>query len=387
MKAAAPLRASRPPPAAETGNRAGRLAAAALAAVREAGLRHADDRKPGFARRRAGAGWSFLDASGRRIDDPDTIGRIRRLAIPPAWTAVWICPFAGGHIQATGRDARGRKQYRYHEDWRATRDAGKYGRLVAFGRALPRIRRRVASDLRRAGLGREKVLAAMVRLLETTLMRVGNEEYARQNGSYGLSTLRNRHVAVRGGVVHFRFKGKSGRRHELDLEDPVLARLVRRLRELPGQELFQYLAYDGTVQNIGSADVNAYLREAGGEDFSAKDFRTWAGTVLAALFLAGRRIQETGPRKATVLRAVEAVAARLGNTPAVCRRSYIHPAVIEGYLQGRAVTLPPAALPLPTDGTPPPLPRAATRLSAEETAVLDFLRREARRHDTGFGAR
>ena len=360
----------------------GRLAQDALAAAKEAGLRHADDCAPGYTRRRAGTGWRFLDTNGRRIANPETIARLRRLAIPPAWTAVWICPFANGHIQATGRDARGRKQYRYHEDWRATRDAGKYGRLVAFGRALPRIRRRVAADLRRPGLGREKVLAAMVRLLETTLIRVGNEEYARHNHSYGLSTLRNRHVAVRGGVVHFRFKGKSGRRHELDLEDPVLARLVRRLRELPGQELFQYLAGDGTVQNVGSADVNAYLREAGGEDFSAKDFRTWAGTVLAALFLAARRAKETKPRKATVLRAIEAVAARLGNTPAVCRRSYIHPAVMDGYLQGRTVAPLPAA---PADA-PPRLPHAATRLSAGEAAVLDFLRREARRRGTAIGA-
>ncbi len=374
MSAVLSSRSRRTPP---TEGRAGRLAAEALAAVKEAGLRHADDRKPGFVRRRAGTGWHFLDAEGRRITNPDTISRLRRLAIPPAWTGVWICPFANGHIQATGRDARGRKQYRYHQDWRATRDAGKYGRLVAFGRALPRIRRRVAADLRRPGLGRKKVLAAMVRLLETTLIRVGNEEYARHNHSYGLSTLRNRHVSVRRGVVHFHFKGKSGRRHELDLEDPALARLVRRLRDLPGQELFQYLAEDGTVQNVGSADVNAYLREAGGEDFSAKDFRTWAGTVLAARFLAAQHAQEAKPRKATVLRATEAVAARLGNTPAVCRRSYIHPAVTKGYLRGRTVR--PDAVPaLPRDRTPPALPRAATRLSAAESAVLDFLRRETR---------
>jgi DNA topoisomerase-1 len=358
-----------------------RLAREALATVREAGLRHADDRRPGFSRQRFGAGWVFRDADGRRIREADTLERLRRLAVPPAWTDVWICPRADGHIQATGRDARGRKQYRYHADWRATRDAGKYGRLVAFGRALPRIRRRVAADLRRRGLGREKVLAVMVRLLETTLIRVGNEEYARQNRSYGLSTLRNRHARVRGAEVRFRFRGKSGRVHEIGLHDERLARLVRRLRELPGQDLFQYLDDSGAVHDIGSADVNDYLREAGGEAFSAKDFRTWAGTVLAALFLARASAEELRPLKKTMVRAVEAVAAGLGNTPAVCRRSYIHPAVFDAYLAGRVARVPAqpslsASVASKADEAPSRLPRAATRLSAEESAVLAFLRRE-----------
>lgn len=338
------------------------------------GLRHVSDDKPGLRRRRAGKNWRYFDAEDAPVTDPATLERVRALVIPPAWTDVWICPLPHGHIQATGRDARGRKQYLYHERWRLVRDADKFARLTAFGHALPRIRRQVAADLRRKGLVREKVLAAMVRLLETTLIRVGNEEYARTNRSYGLSTLRARHATVRGGEIRLRFRGKSGRVHRIDLLDPSLARLVRGLRELPGQELFHYIAPDGEVRVIDSDAVNTYLREAGGEEFSAKDFRTWAGTLLAAGHLAAGALHETRPRKASVVAAVKAVAERLRNTPAVCRRSYIHPAIIQAYLQGR--TLPALAVVAPDPdgaGLHPP----GRGLSPGETALLALLRREA----------
>lgn len=328
--------------------------------------------------------WRFFDPDGRPIADAPTVTRALKLAIPPAWTAVWICPLPHGHIQATGRDARGRKQYRYHADWFAQRDQNKYVRLLEFGRALPIIRKRVARDFRKPGLGREKVLAAMVRLLDTTLIRVGNEEYARSNQSYGLSTLRNRHAAVRRDHVVFRFKGKSGRLHAIDLQDKRLAKIIRRLRDLPGQELFQYLDAGGEVVNVGSADINAYLRETAGEEFSAKDFRTWAGTVLASLFLAKLHGVEKRPSKRAVVRAIEEVAARLGNTVAVCRKSYIHPAVIDAYLEGEVVQVPPRAIPQVMEETETgttvrkALPRPATGLGEEEAAVLKFLRRRCR---------
>ncbi len=350
-------------------------------------LRHVDDRRPGLRRRRVRDTWRIHDQEGRVVRDAATLDRIRRLAIPPAWTDVWICPLPHGHIQATGRDAKGRKQYRYHADWLALRAEDKYARLIRFGRTLPRIRRRVARDFRRPGLGREKVLAAMVRLLETTLIRVGNEEYARANRSYGLSTLRNRHARVRGGRVEFRFTGKSGRAHEIDLEDTRLAKIIRRLRDLPGQDLFQYVGDAGEVVNIGSADINAYLHETAGEEFSAKDFRTWAGTVLAALFLAKRHEREARPTKRSVVRAIEEVAARLGNTVAVCRKSYIHPAVIEAYLAGEVVRVPPSVIPQVEAEVADlesgkvvkkALPRPATGLGEEEAAVLAFLREHVR---------
>jgi DNA topoisomerase-1 len=255
--------------------------------------------------------------------------------IPPAWTDVWIAPHANGHIQATGRDARGRKQYRYHPRWRAVRDETKYGRMMAFAAALPRIRARVEADLARPGLPREKVLATVVRLLETTLIRVGNEEYARANRSFGLTTMRDRHVAVSGRSVRFGFRGKSGIRHTIDLNDRRLARVVKRCRDLPGQELFQYLDDDGRPQSIDSADVNAYLREVTGDDFTAKDFRTWAGTVLAALALREfESFDSQTQAKKNVLRAIERVSERLGNTPTVCRKCYVHPEVINAYLDG-----------------------------------------------------
>lgn len=352
-----------------------------------AGLRIVDDGRPGITRRLVRGEWRFFGPDRRPVKDGATIERVRRLAIPPAWTQVWISPLPRGHIQATGRDARGRKQYRYHADWQAGRAEDKFARLIGFGRALPAIRKRVERDFRRPGLGREKVLAAMVRLLETTLIRVGNEEYARTNRSYGLSTLRDRHARVRHDGVLFRFKGKSGRMHEIDLQDERLARVVRRLRDLPGQALFQYLDENGAVVNVGSADINAYLKETAGGEFSAKDFRTWAGTVLAALFLARQHARESRPAKRSVVRAIEEVAARLGNTVAVCRKSYVHPEVITGYEQGDVVRVPERVLPrVETEVADlesgkvvkKALPRPATGLGEEEAEVLKFLRRRLR---------
>lgn len=344
-----------------------------VAAAHRAGLRYVNDGEPGLARVAAGEHFRYADTRGRRITDSATLARIKRLAIPPAWTEVWIAPHPHGHIQATGRDARGRKQYRYHADWRATRDESKYQRMLAFARALPRIRRGVARDLRRRGLGREKILAAMVSLLETTLVRVGNEEYARANGSIGLSTMRDRHAHVKGGRIEFRFKGKSGKHHHLQLTDPQLARIVRRAQELPGQELFQYVDEGGRTVDVKSDDVNDYLRSIAGEEFSAKDFRTWAGTVLAAVALRQFEGFETKAQaKRNVVAAIENVARRLGNTPAVCRKSYIHPAIIEGYLDGRTA----AVLLAKTEDA---LSRGLSSLSGAEGAVLAFLQQSLRR--------
>jgi len=250
-----------------------------------AGLRYVHDDRPGIQRQRRGKGFRYLGPDGKPVRDRDQLRRIRSLVIPPAWTDVWICPNPQGHLQATGHDARGRKQYRYHPRWRAARDETKYDRMIAFGQALPKIRARVAQDLAQSGLPRTKVLATVVRLLETTLIRVGNEEYARENGSFGLTTLRNRHVSVEGQTVRFSFKGKSGVRHSIAVDDRRLARIVQRCQEMPGQELFQYLDEDGTPHDIDSADVNAYLQEIAGQEFTAKDFRTWAGTVLVAVAL------------------------------------------------------------------------------------------------------
>ena len=303
--------------------------------AKAAGLTYVIEGRPGLRRRHVGRGFVYVDAEGRRVRDRATLARIRALAIPPAWRDVWICASPQGHIQAVGRDARARKQYRYHARWREMRDDTKYERMLAFARTLPPIRARVRADLARSGLPREKVLATVVRLLETTLIRVGNEEYARANGSFGLTTLRARHVAVRGAMLRFHFRGKGGKEHAVDVRDPRLARIVRRCQDLPGQELFQYVDDEGQRQTIDSADVNAYLREIAGEEFTAKDFRTWAGTVLAALALA-EVASFTTPREArrNITRAVESVASRLGNTPAISRRCYVHPAVIEAYMDG-----------------------------------------------------
>ncbi len=345
----------------------------ALAAVKSAGLRYVSDAQPGIRRLGSAQAFRYRAPRGGFIRDAATLGRIRRLAIPPAWTDVWICPHADGHIQATGRDARGRKQYRYHSDWRAVRDDNKYARMVAFGRALPRIRRRVARAIAQPGLGREKVLATMVRLLETTLVRVGNEEYARANGSFGLSTMHDRHAKIRGNTLRFEFRGKSGVQHRITLHDARLARIVRRAQELPGQELFQYLDDDGKVQDVKSDDVNAYLREIAGAEFSAKDFRTWAGTVLAALALRQFEAFDTkAEAKRNLVRAIESVAQRLGNTPAVCRKCYIHPVILDSYLDGATVDV-------LRDQAEQALGHGLTQLSGAEGAVLAFLQQRLRR--------
>jgi len=306
-----------------------------VVSARSAGLRHVTDSGPGLTRKARGKSFAYLGVAGKPVRDAATLARIRSLAIPPAWTEVWICPDPDGHLQATGRDARGRKQYRYHPRWRLVRDESKYDRMMAFAAALPRIRERTEADLSRPGLPREKVLAAVVRLLETTLIRVGNEEYARSNRSFGLTTMLDRHARVGSKGVTFAFRGKSGVEHEIDLADPRLARIVGRCRDLPGQALFQYLDEDDRPRTIDSADVNGYLREAAGREFTAKDFRTWAGTVLASLALREfEAFDSEAQARKNILRAIEHVAGRLGNTPTVCRKCYIHPEVIESYLDG-----------------------------------------------------
>jgi DNA topoisomerase-1 len=346
----------------------------------EAGLRYITDDQPGVRRRRAGKGFTYTGPDGKRITDPDRIAWFKRLAIPPAWTDVWISPIKRGHIQATGRDARGRKQYRYHPRWRAVRDEAKYGRLIEFARALPRIRRRTDRDLRRRGLPREKVLALIIQLLETTLVRVGNEEYARDNRSFGLSTLRDRHVKDDGGELQLSFKGKSGKEHEVPIRDRRLARLVRECQELPGQELFQYVDADGKRQSIDSGDVNDYLREVSGEDFTAKDFRTWAGTVAASLALREfLEVDDDAGRKKAIVAAIEEVAAQLGNTPAVCRACYVHPDVLEAYLDGTLVD----ALAERARG----VGRGAHALRPEEAAVLGLLQARLAREQRRRGVR
>lgn len=303
--------------------------------ARAAGLRHADDGRPGITRHRSGERFGYQGLDGSPMTDAAELGRIRALAIPPAWTKVWISPFPNDHIQATGRDARGRKQYRYHERWREIRDSTKYARLIAFARALPKIRARTDADLRKPGLSRERVLATIVRLLESTLIRVGNHEYAKENGSFGLTTMRDRHVEVEGSRITFRFRGKSGVQHEVDVTDRRLARIIAKLDELPGQHLFQFIDEHGEPRPIDSDDVNAYLREIAGDDFTAKDFRTWAGTVLAARALTAIEPYETATEaKRNLIAAIEDVAKKLGNTRSVCRKCYVHPVIIESYLDG-----------------------------------------------------
>ena len=347
------------------------LVADPVESAREAGLRYVLDSSPGIQRRRQGKGFVYLNPDGRRVTDPETLARIVHLVIPPAWKDVWISPVANGHIQAIGYDDRGRKQYRYHEKWREVRDQNKYERLIAFVQALPRIRRRIARDLRKPGLCREKVLAAVVRLLETTFIRVGNEEYKKQNHSYGLTTMGNRHAEVHGSHIHFNFRGKSGVKHAVDLSDRRLAKIVRACQELPGEELFEYCDSEGNIHNVGSSDVNEYLKEIIGQDFTAKDFRTWAGTVLAA-----RALQEfvtvdsQARRKKNVIEAVDAVAKKLGNTRSVCRKCYIHPAILHSYLDGSFVKTAAARA--------QELERNLHHLRPEEAAVLVLLQRGLR---------
>jgi DNA topoisomerase I len=346
------------------------IASDGIATAQLAGLRYTTEEQPGICRRRRGRGFTYVDPEGVPVRDEGELRRIRRLAIPPAWTEVWISPTRLGHIQATGRDARHRKQYRYHERWREIRDDAKYDRLVDFARALPRIRERVDADLARPGIPLERVLALAICILEETFMRVGNIEYARANGSFGLTTLRARHVEVDGSRIVFRFRGKSGKEHEVDFRDRRLARVIARLEQLPGQELFRYLDDNGELRTIGSDDVNAYLREISNEDLSAKDFRTWAGTVLAARALAGlgpARNERIARKRVT--QAIDVVAAQLGNTRAVCRKCYVHPGILDAYAAGDL----PAALRRPEKAG------KSHGLSTHEAAVAAMLTRATRR--------
>jgi DNA topoisomerase I len=334
--------------------------------AKAAGLRYADDSGPGIGRRRAGKGFSYRGPDGSTVADRSELERIRRLAIPPAWTDVWISPDPNGHLQATGRDARGRKQYRYHDRWREVRDGTKYARMADFAKTLPKIRARTDADLRRSGLPRERVLAAVVRLLESTLIRIGNDEYAKQNRSFGLTTMHDDHVEVTGSKISFRFRGKSGVQHEVDVSDRRIARVVDQLDELPGQHLFQYVSEDGEPRPIDSDDVNLYLQEITGEDFTAKDFRTWAGTVLAA-----RALAALGPphdeahAKRNLIAAIGDVAKKLGNTRTICRKCYIHPAIVGAYQDGTLVRTMRRRAERPAD---------ASDLDPDEKRVLRILR-------------
>jgi DNA topoisomerase-1 len=342
-------------------------------AAKEAGLRYVSDDQPGYTRKRRGKNFVYFDTEGKEIRDETRILRINRLAIPPAYTDVWICPSPNGHLQATGRDDRGRKQYRYHERWREVRDENKYEKMIVFGKALPKIRRRINRDLKRRGLPREKVLATVVQLLERTFIRVGNEEYAKENKSFGLTTMRERHLVVRGAKLRFHFRGKSGKEHEIDLEDRRVARIIKQLQELPGQEVFQYLDEAGERHKVTSEDVNEYLRQITGEDFTAKDFRTWAGTVLAAMALTAQEpFENKSQAKKNLKTAIAAVARILGNTPAICRKCYVHPAVLETYLDGNLVE----GLKRKTEKA---LQKSLGDLRSEETAVLEFLQRRLAR--------
>jgi DNA topoisomerase-1 len=341
--------------------------------ARVAGLRYVDDRRtPGIRRIGSKSRVRYVAPNGRTIVNRSELQRIRSLAIPPAWTDVWICPHPRGHLQATGRDARGRKQYRYHPRWREVRDEVKYGRLIAFAEALPAIRQRTDADLRKPGLPREKVLAAVVQLLEKTLIRVGNEEYARQNGSVGLTTMKDKHARIKGRSVRFEFRGKSGIEHEIDLDDARLAQVVKACRDLPGYELFQYLDAEGRQQTIDSADVNDYLRQISGQDFTAKDFRTWAGTVLAAQALAGvAGFRSSAEAKRNIVKAIESVAKRLGNTKAVCRKCYIHPAILDAYMDGATIQT--------IKARAAKLSRSRNALSAPESAVVGIIERRLKK--------
>jgi DNA topoisomerase I len=342
-------------------------------AAEEAGLRYVSDTSPGYTRKRNGESFRYFDTAGKLIRDEPRLLRIGRLAIPPAYHEVWISPLPDGHIQATGRDDRGRKQYRYHERWRAIRDENKYDRILIFAAALPKIRRRVQADLKLPGLKREKVLAAVVQLLERTFIRVGNEEYARQNKSFGLTTMKDHHVKVRGKKLRFRFRGKGGKEHEVDFMDRRIAKIVRKLQDLPGQDLFQYFDDEGKLCNVTSQDVNDYLREITGEDFTAKDFRTWAGTVLTAMALnAQEKFATKKEAKSNVKNAIAAASKLLCNTPTICRKCYVHPAIVESYLNGDLI-----------EGLQTKLDEAEEipDFSDDERTVLNFLNRQVRKKD------
>jgi DNA topoisomerase I len=340
-------------------------------AAAEAGLRYVSDERPGITRRRSGTGFAYRMPDGKPVRDEATLQRIRSLAVPPAYRDVWICPYANGHIQATGRDDKGRKQYRYHPRWREVRDAAKYEHMMEFAAALPGIRARVDADMRKPGMPREKVLATVVHLLETTLIRVGNDDYAKQNNSFGLTTLRDRHVEVEGSALRFSFKGKSGKTWRLGVKDRRVARIVRQCQELPGQDLFQYVDEDGEVRGVTSDDVNEYLREISGTEVTAKDFRTWAGTVLAALALQEcERFTNQAAAKRNIRTAIEAVAARLGNTPTICRKCYVHPEILDCYLDESLILEVAAEAKAESD---------SGALRPDEEAVLALLRQRLKR--------
>lgn len=350
----------------------GALADHPAGTARQAGLKYVTDASRGFSRTRKRNEFHFLNARGQRIRNPNVVNRIKSLAIPPAWTDVWICPTANGHLQATGRDARGRKQYRYHPRWREVRDDTKFARMIQFARALPRVRQQIERDLKRKGLSRAKVLAAIVRLLDLCHIRVGNDEYARTNKSYGLTTIRDHHATVRGSRVTLRFKGKAAREHTIDIEDRQLAKIVNHCQDLPGQELFQWVDESGQVRDVKSDDVNQYLRDISRADFTAKDFRTWAGTVWAARELCGTGKANTRKQmKKAIGQAVVLVAAKLGNTPAICRKCYVHPAIFESYQNGTMVE----HMPNRGNGEAKVVPK--TKLAPDEKCVLQLLCRHA----------
>jgi DNA topoisomerase I len=359
---------SRPRRSAPAGSLADlKIVSDSIEAAEEAGLRYVSDDQPGYTRKAKGDDFDYFDTEGKLIRDEQRLLRIKRLAIPPAWKDVWISPSTNGHIQATGRDARKRKQYIYHERWREMRDENKYERIVSFGKALPKIRRRVSKDLSLPGLPRNKVLAAIVQLLELSFIRVGNEEYARENKSFGLTTMQDRHVDVKGSKMRFRFRGKSGIKHDVDITDRRIAKIILKLQDLPGQELFQCIDEKEDVCDINSQDVNDYLREITGEDFTAKDFRTWAGTVLAAIALNAVGEFETKKQaKTNIKNAVIAVAKTLRNTPAICRKCYVYPAVFENYLAGNSIE----GLKRETDEA---LGNKDVDLRSGEVAILKFL--------------
>jgi DNA topoisomerase I len=338
-----------------------------VVSARVVGLRHVSDDAPGIKRERSGKNFRYRDPAGKIVRDPETLRRIKSLVIPPAWTEVWICPNPNGHLQATGRDDRGRKQFRYHPRWREIRDETKYARMISFARALPKIRRRVQKDMALPGMPRNKVLATVVRLLEVSLIRVGNDEYAQENNSFGLTTMRNKHVDVHGAELRFHFRGKSGKWHNVDIHDRRLAKIVEQCHDLPGQELFQFVDDDGTRHDVRSEDANQYIREISGQDFTAKDFRTWAGTVLAAMALREfEKFDTKAQAKKNVVAAIELVAAKLGNTAAVCKKCYIHPHVLDSYLDGTLVE----TLKQRAEKT---ISKSIRGLPSEEAAVLGLL--------------
>lgn len=333
----------------------------ALTDVLPPDLHYVDDTQPGIARKKLRGKFCYFEPDGKRITDPDQIKRINALAVPPAYTDVWICADPRGHLQATGRDARGRKQYRYHPRWREVRDADKYSRLRDFGLALPKLRKQLETLLAAPGFSRDKVMATVITLLDATLIRVGNTQYARDNRSYGLTTLRSRHVEINGSAIRFQFRGKSGVEHQITVRDRRLARIIKRCQEIPGQNLFQYLDENGERHTVSSADVNAYLQTLTGADFTAKDYRTWAGSVLALSVLREMQWEPESDAKRRVVEMVKNVSRQLGNTPAVCRKCYIHPAVLDAFMLGALAEL--------------PRPRLRKGLRAEEVAMAMFLER------------